>query len=117
MFGTPEVELEGFDYLDATELDEMYRNLKLLYSTAAGTCPGDRSFGLDQSFVGYPFNVAQNLFALEVIEKTEIYETRAEVLDISFEESEDGRIEPVITIGRKEAEDGEEDGEAEDGEF
>lgn len=105
MINTPEVEIIGFNYLDATELEEMHRNLKLLYSTAAGTCPGDRNFGLDQSFAEFPANVAQNLFALEVVEKTEIYEGRAEILDISFEEIEDGNLTPTITIGQKDPED------------
>ena len=80
MFNAPEVAIIGFDYLNATELEEMQRNLDLLYSTRAGTCPGDRNFGLEQTFESCPTNVAQNLFALEVIEKTEIYENKAEVL-------------------------------------
>ena len=36
MFNLPEVEFIGFDYLKASELEEMQRNLSLLYSTAAG---------------------------------------------------------------------------------
>ena len=35
MFGTPETVIIGFDYLNATELEEMQRNLDLLYSTRA----------------------------------------------------------------------------------
>ena len=37
MFNTPEIALIGFDYLNATELERIKRNLKLLYSTSAGT--------------------------------------------------------------------------------
>lgn len=109
MFNQPEVSLIGFDYLNATELEELQRNLSLLYSTAAGTCPGDRNFGLDQSFESYPTNVAQNLFALEVIEKTEIYERRAEVTDISYEQAEDWSLTPKIIIGKRELDDAEEE--------
>ncbi|MFG6383471.1 MAG: hypothetical protein K1V96_04345 [Lachnospiraceae bacterium] len=101
MFGTPKVSTIGFDYLNATELERMKQNLNLLYGTAAGTCPGDRNFGLNQEFIGYPINVAQNLFALEVIEKTAIYEDKAEVLDIGFEQTEDGNLTPTILIGKK----------------
>ncbi len=111
MFNQPEVSLIGFDYLNATELDELQRNLSLLYSTAAGTCPGDRNFGLDQSFESCPTNVAQNLFALEVIEKTEIYESRAEVMDISFEQAENWGLTPKITIGKRELDDTDDDTE------
>lgn len=109
MFQKPEVSVVGFDYLGSTELAQLQRNLSFLYSTAAGTCPGDRNFGLDQSFESYPVNVAQNLFVLEVVEKTEIYENRAEVLDVTFEQAEDGNLTPQILIGEKEPEDAEEE--------
>lgn len=111
MFNKPEVLLDGFSYLSATELEIIKRNLECLYSTVEGTCPGDRSFGLDQSFESYPVNVAQNLFALEVIEKTEEYESRAEILDISFSYEEDGNMTPNITIGLKDTEEDDEDEE------
>ena len=101
MFNMPELDFIDFDYMEATVLEEIQRNLKLLYSTAAGTCPGDREFGLDQSFDGCPINIAQNLFALEVIEKTEIYENRAEIQEIDYEYGEDGNMTPIITIGLK----------------
>jgi len=113
MFNTPEVVIIGFDYLNATELEEMKRNLDLLYSTAEGTCPGDRKFGLDQTFESYPTNVAQNLFALEVIEKTEIYEDKAEVLSIEYTQAEDGNLTPKIVIGQKEPDDTGEDADTE----
>lgn len=99
MFNIPEVTVTGFDYLNATELEEMRRNLGLLYSTRAGTCPGDRNFGLEQTFESCPTNVARNLFALEVIEKTELYEGRAEILNIEYTQSADGNLTPKITIG------------------
>ena len=109
MFQTPELSFMGFDYISATEIGKMKRNLELLFSTAAGTCPGDRNFGLDQSFESCPLDVAQNLFALEAIEKTEIYEKGAEILDISFGQAEDGNLIPYIIVGQKDAEDMEED--------
>lgn len=105
MFDVPETAITGFDYLNATELEEMRRNLNFLYSTRAGTCPGDRNFGLEQAFESCPANVAKNLFALEVIEKTEAYEGRAEILNIEYTQSEDGNLTPKITIGPKEPED------------
>lgn len=101
MFGTPKFEIIGFDYLNATELEKIQRNLNLLYSTAAGTCPGDRNFGLDQTFESFPTNIAQNLFALEIIEKTEIYESRIEIKDIFYAQEEDGNLTPRIIIGVK----------------
>lgn len=105
MFNAPEVAIIGFDYLNATELEEKQRNLDLLYSTRAGTCPGDRNFGLDQTFESCPTNVARNLFALEAIEKTEIYGGDVEVLNIEYAQAEDGNLTPKIIIGPKDPED------------
>lgn len=101
MFNTPEIKLVGFDYLKATKLDELKRNLRLLYTTAEGTCPGDRAFGLNPTFLDFPLNIAKNLFALEVIEKTEIYEDKAEIISIEYSQSEDGNLTPKIVIGEK----------------
>ena len=100
----PEVAMVGFDYLNAAELEEMRRNLGLLYSTRAGACPGDRNFGLEQDFESCPTNVARNLFALEAIEKTEIYEDKAEILNIEYTQAADGNLTPKIIIGPKDPE-------------
>lgn len=101
MFGVPETVIIGFDYLNASELEEVRRNLDLLYSTRAGTCPGDRNFGLDQAFESCPTNIAKNLFALEVIEKTEAYMDKVEVLNIEYTQAGDGNLTPKVTIGTK----------------
>lgn len=101
MFNKPEVNLIGFDYLNAAKIEEMRRNLSLLYETVEGSCPGDRFFGLNPSFLDAPLNVAINLFALEVIEKTEIYEEKAEILNIEYSYTTDGNLTPKITIGQK----------------
>lgn len=105
MFNAPKATFIGFDYREATVLEEIQRNLELLYGTASGTCPGDREFGLDQAFDGCPINIAKNLFALEIIEKTEIYESRAEIQQIDYEYEEDGNLTPIITIGLKNVDD------------
>lgn len=101
MIGSPKVALSGFDYLSATVQEEIRRNLSLLYETVEGSCPGDRLFGLNPDFQDAPMNVAINLFALEVIEKTEIYESRVEVLDIQYTQSENGDLTPEIVVGLK----------------
>nr|WP_294490736.1 hypothetical protein [uncultured Anaerosporobacter sp.] len=84
-----------------SEDDEIIQGLTTLYTTPEGTIPLDREFGLNQDFIGYPTELAKNMYALEVINKTEIYESRVEV-DVSFEDSEDGKITPVIKISKAE---------------
>jgi len=97
-----------FDY-QGLEADEIIRNLNNLYGTAAGTVPLDRDFGLDQEFISYPLDVAQNMLALEITEKTETYEPRAEVKEISFASTPDGTLIPTIIITRAEVEEEEGD--------
>lgn len=77
-------ELVGFDYQKATDIERIKRNLNCLYSCVEGTCPGDRSFGLNQDFLSLPLPVVQNKLSLEIIQKTEIYEPLVEVMDIQF---------------------------------
>ena len=91
-------ELVGFDYQKATDIERIKRNLDCLYSCVEGTCPGDRSFGLNQDFLSLPLPVAQNRLSLEIIQKTEQYEPLVEVMDIQFTFL-DGRLRALIRIG------------------
>ena len=90
----------AFDYSDG-EVADIKRCLETLYQTPAGTCPLDHEFGINTDFVGMPMDVAKNLFAVEITEKTETYEPRATISTIDFAMGEDGqlRAEVVITNG------------------
>lgn len=99
MFEDVRIEAIGAEDTDGDTADSVRRCLSALYSTPEGTCPGDRSYGLDWSFLDYPLPVAQNMFAVEVIEKTEAYEPRAEVMGVDLRIGPDGSLSPVVTIG------------------
>lgn len=81
-----------------------------LYATKVGTQPLDREFGISAEYVGQPMDVFENEYALEVIEKTERYESRVKVADVTFEvDVNQGKIVPVIKITQiQEEEEGEE---------
>jgi len=87
----------NFDY-QSEELIEIRRNLETLYGTVEGTCPLDRSFGINQDFVGYPDPVTENMLALEMIQKTHKYEPRVMVKSVEFANSGDGSMTPVVTL-------------------
>lgn len=89
-----------FDY-SSDEVEDIKRCLETLYQTMEGTCPLDREFGLSQELIGLPLNVAQNEFALEIIEKTEKYEPRATIKNIAFAMNEEGlmQAEVILTNG------------------
>lgn len=90
-----------FDYSNG-EVADIKRCLETLYQTAAGTCPLDREFGINTDFVEMPIDVAKNLFAVEITDKTDRYEPRATIKTINFEVAGgDGQLkaEVVITNG------------------
>ena len=74
--------------------------LRTLYATREGSIPGNRSFGL--SFAGMdeiPVD-AEELYALEIMEKTDQFEPRVAVTEVAFDRSSaaDGKLKAVITI-------------------
>lgn len=83
------------------EQEDIIRYLQNLIMTPAGTVPLDRDFGLDQSFLGYSIDVAQNLLAIEIIEKVARYEPRASVSEVELSSNAEGQIiaKVVITSG------------------
>lgn len=110
MFDDPQLQFIGFESMDEDALASIQRELATLYGTPEGTCPGDRSFGIDWSFLDYPLDVAQNMYALEVIDKTEMYVQGIEVLEVIFDQGMDGNLKAVITIGPEDETDGDPDG-------
>lgn len=88
--------LIGLNYLETEEVLKIRQNLDCLYSSAEGTFPGDRSFGLNQDFISMPINIAQNKIALEIIQKTEKYESSVQVKDIEFIFNEQGLTALII---------------------
>ncbi len=97
-----------FDYEEAETLELYRRQLETLYATVAGTCPGDRNFGLSNEYLDELPETAESTYALEVYNKTEEYIPQIEVLDISFEHTMDGCMKPKITVGWNEEYDEEE---------
>lgn len=89
-----------FDY-QSDEVYDIKRCLETLYQTPEGSCPLDREFGINVDFVGMPMDVAKNLFAVEITDKTDRYEPRAMIREINFNIDSDGRLktEVVITNG------------------
>ena len=89
-----DLDQEGFS---EEEFADVKQCLEILYSIRAGTQPLDRNIGIDfDSITGYPMNVARNMLALEIIEKTKRYEPRVEVVSVDFEGNTDGQLKPRI---------------------
>lgn len=92
----------GFNYMEASVVEEIMRNVRTFLATPAGTCAGDRSYGIDWSFVDLGRPDAQNQLSLEVIDKLEEYEPRVEVIDEKFSSDHDGQLKALFVIAPNE---------------
>lgn len=91
------INLDGFA---ENETDDIRRCLMTLYCVRVGEQPLDRNFGIDNTFLDRPLNIAKNLFALEVIKKTKQYEKRVDVDKVEYKFKDDGQLIPVIYLKR-----------------
>lgn len=80
------------------EAEDILRCLRTLIMTPAGTVPLDRDFGIKQDFLGYPVNVAENLLAVEIIDKVDKYEPRVSVTEVGLHATEEGMITAKVVI-------------------
>lgn len=78
--------------------EDILRCLRNLILTPVGTVPLDRDFGIDQSILGLPIDVAQSLLAVEIIDKVDRYEPRVSVAEVKLTASIDGKITAKVVI-------------------
>ncbi len=81
------------------EAEDVARCLRVLYSTQVGTQEGDRELGIDQgTFLDKPIEIAKALYVQEVTEKTAVFEPRAQVVRVDWEESDAqrGEVTPKV---------------------
>lgn len=80
------------------EAHDIQRCLTALYSIREGEQPLDRKFRLSWEFLDQPENIARNMLALEIIEKTKRYESRVEVGRVEYKMGEEGQVIPVVYL-------------------
>ncbi len=68
----------------ASGLDEIAQNLRTIVTTATGTCPLFREFGVDFGFVDQPTPVALARFKASVLAAVRKYEPRVEITKVEL---------------------------------
>lgn len=68
-----------------SETEDIMECLHNLYSTPAGSIPGDRDFGLSWASVDMVPSELEPTYSLEIMEKTDRYEPRVKVMEITFD--------------------------------
>lgn len=83
-----------------TAAEDVYRCLLTLYGSRAGTQGLDRDFGLDVACLSQPIEAAAALFTAEITRKTAMYEPRAQVVRVDYEEADNGcgELKPKVVV-------------------
>ncbi|MGG1599313.1 hypothetical protein [Paenibacillus naphthalenovorans] len=98
MIDTAAVTIQDINF-SARGKAEVYENLRVLYTTPAGTVPFDRDFGIDMSILDESFPISQGRLIVEYIEKTRRFEPRASVVEVLFDsDAENGRLIPKVVV-------------------
>ena len=95
--------------------EEVLQNLWLLYSSLEYDVPLDRALGLNATYVDKPIETAKALAQSDIYDKTEQYEPRATVVNISFSDNAgeymQGKLKPIVEVEINGEYDNEEDTE------
>ncbi|TGY93443.1 hypothetical protein E5329_18675 [Petralouisia muris] len=83
----------------ATVYEEVIQNLYFLYSSTEYDIPLDRGLGLSGAYIDKPIDTAKALATINIYDKTEEYEPRAEIVNIDFEaDYERGILKPIVEV-------------------
>ncbi len=95
----PEIEIDAGD-VEETTVEEIFRNLRVLYGTRAGEQALDRDFGIDPDLIDYPQENAKALLAAEYVRKTQKYEPRVVVTRVEWTggKPSEGRMTPKVVV-------------------
>jgi phage baseplate assembly protein W len=86
-------------FAPATITDEIAQNVRTILTTLQGTVPLNRSFGIDPTLADEPIPVTKARLTSAIIEAITLYETRATVERVEFEEDHSaGKLVPIVYL-------------------
>ena len=85
---------------ESETVNSVLQNIALILATPKGSVPFYRDFGISNDFLDKPMPVAKVMMIGEVREAIEVWEPRAEMAGISFEEDplEPGKLIPTVEV-------------------
>lgn len=87
----------GINLQPASEMEEIYQNVRTIVTTIKGTVPLDREFGISADILDAPMNQQSRLIG-EIAEAIEKFEPRARLRRIEFTGNENGELNPTLTL-------------------
>lgn len=92
-------EERGINFQPANVVEEVLQNVWFILNTLEYDCPLARGMGLSPKFIDRPIETAQALSVADIFDKIEMYEPRAEVLAVSFENSHlNGKVYAAVEV-------------------
>lgn len=92
-------DLTDINLTTSDTVTEVLQNIATILSTRKGTVPLLRDFGMSQEFLDRPIEVAKTMIFAEVKEAIDLYEPRAEIVDMTFEtDVQTGRLIPAVEV-------------------
>jgi len=85
----------------ATGDAEILQNVAMILASVAYSCPMARAFAWDGSLLDRPMNIVTNLLASRLMSAITAYESRAEVVSVTFEGDADGisgLLKPTVKV-------------------
>ena len=87
----------GINLMPASELEEIFQNVRTIVTTIKGTVPLDRELGISANILDAPINQQSRLVG-EIAEAIERFEPRARLRRIEFTGNENGELNPTLTL-------------------
>lgn len=90
----------AIDWSPAGEIEEIVQNVRTILRTPRMSVPLDRAFGVDGRMVDMPITRAAAVYQHNIVAAVSRYEPRAEVLRVSFAESDSAAaaLRPTVTV-------------------
>ncbi len=84
---------------DASGAEEIVQNVRTIITTARGSVPLDRNFGINIDVLDLPLEEAKGRLVVEYTEQIKRYESRARVSEVTFEtDALQGKLYPKVVI-------------------
>ncbi len=86
--------------IGASGLREIVQNVKVILTTAKGSVPLDREFGLDMRFLDQPVDRAKAMLMADMVAAVQRDEPRVQVLEVTVHEGDaaEGHLVPAVRI-------------------
>ena len=84
--------------IGATGLTEIMQNVRTILSTAKGSVPLDREFGLDSAMVDEPESILRARRVADIVSAIETYEPRVMVTHVDWRGDGDGVVQPTVRV-------------------